>query len=96
MPKTGSEFAFGAIGINHGHIYGQTQVMLDAGCRLKSLPCRRRTISRRPTRKAFPTAKRVADERAILEDPEIRLVLGAGILADRAPMAVGPCGTART
>ena len=36
MPKTGSEFAFGVIGINHGHIYGQTQVMLDAGCRLES------------------------------------------------------------
>jgi hypothetical protein len=29
-------FSFGAIGINHGHIYGQVEVMLEAGCRLKA------------------------------------------------------------
>ena len=81
-------FAFAAIGLNHGHIYGQTQrharrrlpaeVVLRAGGRSRRRLCRRR----------FRDARRVADERAILEDPEIQLVVGAGILADRAPMAV--------
>ena len=80
-------FAFGAIGINHGHIYGQTQVMLDAGCRLKSFHAPEDDLAAAYS-KAFPDAKRVADEREILEDPQILLVLGAGILADRAPMAL--------
>ena len=80
-------FAFGVIGINHGHIYEQTQVMIDAGCRLKAFHARENDLAEAYS-KRFPDAKRVADERAILEDLEIRLVVGAGILAERAPMAV--------
>ena len=80
-------FAFAAIGINHGHIYGQTRVMLDAGCTLKSFYAPEDDLAAAYA-EAFPQAKRVGDERAILEDDEVRLVIGAGILADRAPMAV--------
>ena len=80
-------FSFGVIGTNHGHIYEQTQVMLDAGCRLKAFHAPEDNLAAAYSAK-FPDARRVADERAILEDPEIRLVVGAGILADRAPMAV--------
>ena len=80
-------FSFGVIGINHGHIYEQTQVMLDAGCRLKAFHAVEDDLAAAYAAK-FPDARRVADERAILDDPEIRLVVGAGILADRAPMAV--------
>lgn len=82
-----SGVAFGAIGLNHGHIYGQTKVMLDAGCRLKSFHAPEDDLAAAYA-KAFPQAQRVAEERAILEDPEIGLVIGAGILAERAPMAV--------
>jgi predicted dehydrogenase len=80
-------FAFGVVGINHGHIYGQTKVMIDAGCRLKSFYAPEDDLAAAYS-KAFPQARRVADEREILEDPEVLLVVGAGILADRAPMAV--------
>jgi predicted dehydrogenase len=80
-------FAFAAIGINHGHIYGQTCVMLDAGCRLKAFYAPEDDLAAAYS-KAFPDAIRVSDERAILEDDEVKLVLGAGILADRAPMAL--------
>jgi predicted dehydrogenase len=80
-------FAFAAIGLNHGHIYGQTRVMLDAGCWLKSFFAPEDDLAAAYS-KAFPEAKRVNDERAILEDAEIKLVIGAGILANRAPMAV--------
>jgi len=80
-------FPLGVIGINHGHIYGQAEVMLDAGCRLKSFHAVEDDLAAAFV-KRFPEAKRVPDERAILEDPEIRLVLGAGILNERAPMAV--------
>lgn len=80
-------FAFAAIGLNHGHIYDQTRAMLAAGCRLKSFHAPEDDSSA-AYGAAFPGATRVPDERAVLDDPEIRLVLGAGIPADRAPMAV--------
>ena len=80
-------FAFGVIGVNHGHIYGQTKVMIDAGCRLKSFFASEDDLAAAYA-KAFPEATRVKDEKEILQDPEISLIVGAGILADRAPMAV--------
>ena len=80
-------FAFSVIGINHGHIYGQVQVMQAAGCRLKAFFAPEDDLAAEFV-KAFPAASRVRDERAILDDPEVRLVVGAGIPADRAPMAV--------
>src|SRR5215207_1460917 len=80
-------FSFAAIGLNHGHIYGQTQVMIDAGCRLKSFFAVEDDLAAAYS-KAYPSARRVAGEAEILDDPEVLLVVGAGILADRAPMAV--------
>jgi predicted dehydrogenase len=80
-------FAFAAIGLNHGHIYGQTDVMIGAGCRLKSFFAAEDDLAAAYGAK-YAGAERAAHEAAILEDPEIRLVLGAGVLADRAPMAV--------
>jgi predicted dehydrogenase len=82
-----SAFAFGVIGINHGHVYEQTQVMIDANCRLKAFHAKEDDLAE-AFAKRFPDATRVSDERAILEDDEINLVVGAGILAERAPMAV--------
>ena len=80
-------FAFAAIGLNHGHIYGQNDVMIGAGCRLKSFFAAEDDLAAAYGAK-YAGAQRAGDEAAILEDPEIRLVLGAGVLADRAPMAV--------
>ena len=80
-------FAFSVIGINHGHIYGQVKVMLEAGCRLKSFHAPEDDLAAAFS-KSFPEAKRVSDERAVLDDAEVKLIVGAGILADRAPMAV--------
>jgi predicted dehydrogenase len=82
-----SGFAFAAIGLNHGHIYGQTEVMIKAGCRLKAYFAPEDDLAA-AYGATFPDAKRVTHERAILDDPEILLIIGAGILADRAPMAV--------
>jgi predicted dehydrogenase len=82
-----SGFAFAAIGLNHSHIYGQTRAMLDAGCRLKSFHAVEDDLAA-AFATAFPEARRAAREDEILRDAEIRLVVGAGILSERAPMAV--------
>jgi predicted dehydrogenase len=80
-------FAFAAIGLNHNHIYGQADAMLKAGCRLKSFYAIEGDLAQAFAER-YPDARRVGDERAILEDPEVLLVIGAGILDERAPMAV--------
>lgn len=85
--KSSPGFAFATIGINHGHVYEQTAVMLAAGCRLKSFHAVEDDLAADYARR-FPQAMRVKDERAILEDPEVRLIVGAGIPADRAPLAM--------
>jgi predicted dehydrogenase len=87
MTDTARSFAFAAIGLDHDHIYGQTEAMLEAGCRLVAYHTREEADAARYGAR-FPQAHRVQDEREILEDPEIRLVVGAGILSERAPMAV--------
>jgi predicted dehydrogenase len=80
-------FAFAAIGLNHDHIYGQTEAMLGAGCELAAFFSPEDGLAKRFGER-YPQARRVRDEREILEDGRILLVLGAGILNERALMAV--------
>ena len=80
-------FDFAVIGIDHGHIDGQIDAMTGAGCRFKAFFAANDELAR-PFAERYPDAIRVAEERIILEDPSIRLVLGAGIPCERAPMAV--------
>ena len=68
-------FAFSVIGVNHGHIYGQVRVMLEAGCRLKAFFAPEDDLAAQFS-EAFPDALRVSDERAILDDAEVKLVVG--------------------
>jgi predicted dehydrogenase len=84
---TNPGFAFAAIGLNHDHIYGQTECMFEAGCELVAYCAPEDGVAARYGDR-YPQARRVRDEREILEHPEIRLVIGAGIPDDRAPMAV--------
>ena len=62
--------------------------MIEAGCRLKSFHAPEDDLAAAYGAKHIPVPRASPTRREILEDPEIRLVLGAGILADRAPMAV--------
>jgi predicted dehydrogenase len=84
MPET---FDFAVSGINHAHIYGQVDAMLAAGCRLTAFFAPEDELAAAFAR-TYPQARRVADERAILEDDAVRLVVGAGIPADRAGVAL--------
>jgi predicted dehydrogenase len=76
------EFIFAAIGLDHGHIYGQCNGMLEAGGVLKSVfdPDPKKVDKFCET---YPDVKRAASEDEILCDKEILLVTGAAIPSDR-------------
>ena len=80
-------FDFAVSGINHPHIYGQVDAMLDAGCRLTAFFAPEDDLAA-TFAKTYRQARRVKDEREILDDPAVRLVVGAGIPGDRADMAL--------
>ena len=77
---------FGVIGLNHYHIYSMTQALLDAGAELVAVHAVEDELAR-PFLEKFP-AKRVADRRAILDDPSISVIASAAISAERAPLGI--------
>jgi len=78
---------FGVIGINHGHINGQVRAVQQGGGELVAFHAKEDDLAA-AFAKAFPQAKRVADEREILEDPKLPLVVSASIPDERAPLGV--------
>ena len=78
---------FAVIGINHNHIYGQVDCLLDAGAEFVSFFAIEDDLSKAFGDK-YPQARRVADKRAILEDKSIQMVVTAAILNERAGIAV--------
>jgi len=78
---------FAVIGINHGHIYGQIACLLNAGAKFVAWYASEPDLAAEFAPK-FPQVKRVADKRTILEDPNIQLVISAGIPAERAPLGI--------
>lgn len=78
---------FSAIGLNHGHIYGQTRLLLRAGAELVSVHAPEPELVA-PYMEAFPQAKLVREAREILEDPSIQLVISAGIPCERAALGI--------
>jgi len=78
---------FGVIGINHGHINGQVRAVQQGGGELVAFHAKEDDLAA-GFAKAFPQAKRVADEREILEDPRLQLVVSASINDERAPLGV--------
>jgi predicted dehydrogenase len=78
---------FAAIGLNHGHIYGQTNLLLRAGAELAAFYTAEDDLASAYAR-AFPQAVRVASPQAILEDNSIALVISAAIPDQRAPLGI--------
>lgn len=78
---------FAAIGINHAHIYGQVDCLLQAGAEFVAFHAVEDDLAANFGGK-YPQAKRVSDPRAILEDAAIAVVLTAAIPADRAAIAI--------
>lgn len=78
---------FAAIGLNHSHIHGQVDLLLREGAELVAFHSPEDDLAA-PFAARYPQARRVADKREILEDPTIRMVLTAAILADRAALSI--------
>ena len=89
-PKSGpvvrpGEFFFAAAHLDHGHIYNQTQGLLDAGAMLKWVfdPDAQK-VARFLER--FPAARTARSLDEILSDPAVTLVASAAIPCDRGPL----------
>jgi predicted dehydrogenase len=81
------EFTFAAVALDHGHIYGQCNGLIEAGGELRWVydpdPHKVETF-----RKTFPQAQVAQSLEQILEDAEIRLVTSAAVPSDRGPLGV--------
>lgn len=81
------EFVFAAIGLDHGHIYGMTNGLLDAGATLKWVydpdPVKMQAFHDK-----YPQAQMAESEEQVLADPEVKLVAGACVTSERAALGV--------
>jgi predicted dehydrogenase len=78
---------FAAVGFAHGHIYGQTDCLLQAGAKLvwywDDDPQRLQSFGQR-----FPQGRLARSIEEILEDPSIHLIASAARPDERAPLGV--------
>ena len=77
---------FSAIGINHGHIYGQVDCLLREGAEFVSFFAVEDDLAAAFGAK-YPQATRVDDRARILEDQSIPLILTSAIPGDRAEIS---------
>ena len=78
---------FAAIGLNHGHIYGQTNLLLRAGAELVSFYAPEPDLVAQYSQ-TYPQARLARSQAEILEDQTIQLVISAGIPCERAPLGI--------
>lgn len=78
---------FSVIRINHDHIYGQVNAVINGGGSLVSLYAKEPELIAAFTKK-YPQVKIAASEKEILEDRSIQLILTSAIPADRAGIGI--------
>lgn len=79
---------FAAIGLDHRHIYHQVGRLLELGAECKGFHGRDDAVPLQGFVERFPDLLRVADPQALLEDPEVQLIVSAGIPGERADIAL--------
>ncbi|MDO3385620.1 Gfo/Idh/MocA family oxidoreductase [Gilvimarinus sp. SDUM040013] len=81
------EFQFAVAHLDHGHIYGQTNGLIDAGGTLKYVydtdPARVEQFVQR-----YPQVQVASDFQELLDDPDIKLVAAAAIPNQRASIGI--------
>ena len=78
---------FSVININHSHIYGMVDAVTRGGGQLVSVFAKEPDLLAAFVKK-YPDVKQAKDEREILEDKSIHLVLSSGIASERAPLGI--------
>lgn len=81
------DFIFSAMHLDHGHIYGMSNGLIEAGAQLKWVydpdPQRMKEFC-----KHFPQAKAARSEDEVLSDNSVRLVAGAAITSERCALGL--------
>lgn len=81
------EFIFAAVGLDHGHIGGMCNGLIEAGGTLKWIydpdPQKLNAYLAK-----FPQAKGARSEEEVLSDPEVRLVAGAAVTSERCALGL--------
>ncbi|MDB4915619.1 MAG: Oxidoreductase protein [Gemmatimonadetes bacterium] len=85
--KVAGRIRFSVIGINHSHIYGMAEAVIRGGGELVSFYAMEEDLRAEFARR-YPNAKVATDERSILEDTSIQLVLSSIIANQRAPLGI--------
>ena len=78
---------FGVIGLNHNHIYGMTDLLLDAGAELVAFFAPEPELVAEFARR-YPQAPRARSAEEILESSSIQLIASASIPDERAGLGV--------
>jgi predicted dehydrogenase len=78
---------FGVIGVNHNHVYAQTDLLLRAGAELVSFFAEEPELAKEYAGR-YPQARRARGRPEVLEDPSIHLVVSAAIPSERGPLGV--------
>ena len=79
---------FAAVGLDHRHIYGMSQGMLDVGCEFAAFWTEGEPVTMSGFKKRFPDVPRYDDLNDILNDASIDLILIASPPADRARLSI--------
>lgn len=81
------EFVIAAMALDHGHIYGMCNGLIEAGASLKWVydPDPKKVEKFVDT---YPNVRAAASEEEILQDPEVKLVAAAAIPCERGPLGI--------
>src|ERR1700760_2783769 len=81
------EFPFAAVALDHGHIYGQCNGLVEAGGELRYVydpdPLKVEKFC-----KTFPQAEPLPTLDAVLSKPEIKLIASAAVPGERGPLGL--------
>ncbi len=83
----GREFVFSVAALDHGHIYGMCNGLIEAGATIKYVydPDPDKVLQ---FLKTYPTAIAVDSLEDLLQDDEARMVAAAAVTADRCPLGI--------
>lgn len=81
------EFTFAAIALDHGHIYGMCNGLVEAGAALKWVYDPDEAKVKAFTA-VYPGVKAARSAEEILEDPEVRLIASAAVPSERAALGL--------